>query len=297
MTSTNSARRIRAFTLVELLVVIAIIGVLIALLLPAVQQAREAARRLQCTNNMKQTGLALHNYHDTFLCFPYTYTNDSANWAVAILPQLESGNLEDLYDYDLAWDDGVNLDLATQMPKAYECPSNPSAGNVLSDNGFQTTDYSVLRNATDWDTKQSLFQGGAKKMRDITDGTTNTCMTYESAGRADWWVDGKVNPGRSGYSHEYGVSIATWTAPNNAGWMFPCSVEFNSAVDDVTTVYWTGNTVINVSNWYAAPYSFHPGGIQMGMADGSVRFIPETIPFDTLGALTSIGSGEIVGEF
>ncbi|MBA2116592.1 DUF1559 domain-containing protein [Bremerella alba] len=288
----------RAFTLVELLVVIAIIGVLIALLLPAVQQAREAARRIQCTNNIKQIGLAMHNYHDTFLSFPIARQSNSANWAVGILAMMEHGNLQEQYDYDLEWDEGTNLDLATEMPDAFVCPSNPSAGNILSDNGFETTDYSVVRSATNWEFTESLFQSsGPYKMRDITDGTSNTCMTYESVGRADWWVAGKRNPGRSGYNHDYGVSKDPWTSRQNAGWMFPCEVEMNAAGDDMTTVYWTGNRVLNVSNWFGAPYSFHPGGIQMGMADASVRFVPETVSLENVTAFTSINGGEILGEY
>ncbi len=289
----------RAFTLVELLVVIAIIGVLIALLLPAVQQAREAARRIQCTNNIKQVGLAMHNYHDTFLSFPITYQNDSANWAVAILAMMEHGNLQERYDYDLDWDEGTNLDLAAEMPEAFVCPSNPSAGNVLSGNGFETTDYSVLRNASNWEFTNSLFQSsGPYKMRDITDGTSNTCMTYESAGRADWWVEGKRNPGQSGYTHSYGTTRDGWTSRTNAGWMFTCEVDMNAAGNDMTAVYWsTGNRVFNVSNWFGAPYSFHPGGVQMGMADASVRFVPETVTYENIVAFTSINGGEILGEY
>ncbi|WP_164102094.1 DUF1559 domain-containing protein [Candidatus Laterigemmans baculatus] len=289
----------RGFTLVELLVVIAIIGMLVGLLLPAVQQAREAARRIQCTNNLKQIGLAMHNYHDVYTSFPSSRTADTAVWSVSILPQLEGGNLAELYDYDLDWNEGTNLDLKTLMPASYECPSNPSGGDVLSVNGFQTTDYAVLRNATAWDQHESLFQGNDfRRMRDITDGTSHTCMVYESAGRSDWYVNGRQNPGRSGYNHTYGTEKDPWTSSQNAGWMFACEVDLNAAGDDMTAVYWsTGNRVINVSNWFGAPYSFHPGGIQMGMADGSVRFVSETVSMDTIKALTSINGGEVLGAF
>ena len=295
----SSARARRGFTLVELLVVIAIIGILVGLLLPAVQAAREAARRMQCTNNLKQIGLAMHNYHDVYTSFPASRTADVAVWSVSILPQLEGGNLSELYDYDLDWDEGANVDLATQMPDVYTCASNPSADDLLSENGFQTTDYSVLRNATEWDKYESLFQGNkSHRMRDITDGTTSTCLVYESAGRSDWYVEGKRNPARSGYNHTFGTEEAPWTSPNNAGWMFACAVDFNESGDDMTAVYWsTGNRVINVSNWFGAPYSFHPGGIQMGMADGSVRFVSENVSMDTIKALTSINGGEVLGDF
>src|SRR4029079_8754703 len=105
MSSVRFARR-RGFTLVELLVVIAIIGVLVALLLPAVQAAREPARRSQCPNNLKQMGIALHNYHDTFLVFPFGWSGRGAGWATMILPQIEQKNLWDTLGFNESnnWD-------------------------------------------------------------------------------------------------------------------------------------------------------------------------------------------------
>ena len=109
-------RTARAFTLVELLVVIAIIGILVALLLPAIQTAREAARRTQCSNNLKQMGLAAHNYHDTFNCFPPGAITDGPccgaksriNWAIALLPYMEQSTLYDDYDHDANNEDPSN---------------------------------------------------------------------------------------------------------------------------------------------------------------------------------------------
>ncbi|TWT73229.1 DUF1559 domain-containing protein [Allorhodopirellula solitaria] len=294
-----AAPRRLAFTLVELLVVIAIIGVLVGLLLPAVQSAREAARRMQCSNSMRQVSLAMHNYHDVYKKFPSSQTNDVAVWSVSILPQLEAGNVADLYDYALDWDEGENLELATQMPTVYQCASNPSADDTLSANGFQTTDYSVLRNASDWDKYESLFERNKfRSMRDIIDGTSSTCMIYESAGRSDWWVKGRRNPLSPSYSHTWGTEKPPWTSSGNAGWMFACAVDMSPSGGEMSAVYWSaGNQVVNVSNWFGGPYSFHTGGVQMGMADGSVRFITESIAFDTLKAMTSINGGEVVGEF
>ncbi len=93
--------RAKGFTLVELLVVVAIIGILISLLLPAVQAAREAARRSQCANNLKQIGIGLHNYHDTFKKFPYGWGNRGTGWSLHILPFIELGNISDTIDSDI----------------------------------------------------------------------------------------------------------------------------------------------------------------------------------------------------
>src|ERR1700676_3675353 len=121
----------RGFTLIELLVVIAIIAVLIALLLPAVQAAREAARRAQCVNNLKQIGLAMHNYHSTYDCFPPAVTADDQgrpllSWRVLILPYLEEAPLYAQFHLDEPWDSPHNLPLASKMPRVYTCPSDPT---------------------------------------------------------------------------------------------------------------------------------------------------------------------------
>jgi len=138
-------RRRRAFTLIELLVVIAIIAILIALLLPAVQQAREAARRTQCRNNLKQIGLAMHNYHETFGQFPQTfiaglYTNGAVTsplimqpWSAAILPFLDQGPLADKIDADGGLVAYTNAPGASQVTlPVYICPSAPQVGNTLA---------------------------------------------------------------------------------------------------------------------------------------------------------------------
>ena len=127
--SRASFRRNRfAFTLIELLVVIAIIAILIALLLPAVQQAREAARRTQCKNNLHQLGLALHNYHDEYQCFPPAYTVDPDgkplhSWRTLILPYLEHGPLYATIDLSKPWDDPANKAAYATNIQAYRCPS------------------------------------------------------------------------------------------------------------------------------------------------------------------------------
>ena len=158
MKFSSRTRRTRAFTLIELLVVIAIIAVLIALPLPAVQQAREAARRTQCKNNLKQLGLALHGYHDTNLRFPAAMywsnfpggglvnpTNSGGinqmgpSWMVAILPQIEQGPLFQTTNFSAAISDNTNANIVKQQIPGYLCPSDPyaNAGNKLTRFGNQ----------------------------------------------------------------------------------------------------------------------------------------------------------------
>ncbi|NNJ24070.1 DUF1559 domain-containing protein [Alienimonas chondri] len=297
--STRPRRPARAgFTLIELLVVIAVIAILVSLLLPAVQQAREAARKMQCGNNLKQIGLAMHNYHGTYRYFPLTWTDNTANWAVAILPQTDEGNVADLYDYSLPWDDPANEPLKELMPTTYSCPSNPSGGQLLSDNGWQTTDYSVLRNASDWANHDSLFDGSPHRIADVIDGTTNTCMIYESAGRSSLYVEDVENPTMNGADPPwaYGRSKDPWASDSNAGWWFTQAIVWNDP-GDFDVLWSTGDRVVNVANWFGAPYSFHAGGVNLGMADGSVQFLSENTSYDAISARSSINGREVVEGF
>ena len=219
------SRRRGGFTLIELLVVIAIIAILIALLLPAVQQAREAARRTQCKNNMKQIGLAMHNYHDVYLQFPLGApltvsgpgpldANFYSSAFTSILPYLDQANLQNLYDSLRPWE--AQTPMVARIPLSiYLCPS--STGNeiisfpqLLAIPSVQTGDtYGALQYALckgahgNWCENTNEIPASVKgmfdlnmktKFRDITDGTSNTLCVGEATSGGEWKVANNTTP-------------------------------------------------------------------------------------------------------
>jgi prepilin-type N-terminal cleavage/methylation domain-containing protein len=161
----------RAFSLIEVLVVLAIIGVLIAFFLPATQRARPAAQRTQCRNNLKQIGLALHNYHDQYGAFPPVYTVDSEgqplhSWRTLLLPYLDQAVLYERLDLSKPWNDPVNAEAFKTTVPVYQCPSSREPR--------PKTTYLAIR------TDNSVWQtSGEVTLKDITDGTSNTLFVVE----------------------------------------------------------------------------------------------------------------------
>ncbi|MCC9606195.1 DUF1559 domain-containing protein [Blastopirellula sp. JC732] len=317
--STPRTNRYAGFTLVELLVVIAIIGVLIALLLPAVQQAREAARRMQCTNNLKQIGLALHNYHDTFGKFPCYEYLDLNNWAgyeyksgwvSNILPYLEEGNLQGQYDFDYTWMHANNANVVTRRLPAFECPSTPGGTGLIDTDNFAaeytsinstvkgwSADYAgnsgqratlLLPNLQTADGRKGFFVRAypvrPQGFRDITDGTTHTIAVWESAGRDKVYLFGSL------WTETDGTPIKV--SPDNCAWASGNSYFMQSWSRDGTAN--AGSYVVNATNKNSQPYSFHPGGVNVLAVDGSVHFVAETIKSLTYLALVTPAQGEVI---
>ena len=331
----NSRTR-TGFTLVELLVVIAIIGILIALLLPAVQAAREAARRAQCSNNLKQIGLALHNYHDAHKVFPASAMNPGAQgtskvhptWGqmvppggvrnvtgyISILPYIEQQSIYDMIDFSRAVGmtdaDGIGGGDYQQAATnhrlaAFECPSEPGHMNPHTNTGqpyavqnawranygfvSHRVDYQLTHNNSDGRAsgsgiivpyskivtdEKSIFGGfnGAAKIADIKDGTSNTIALAETKMRK---TSNNYGPYWNMYAHthqicpRYGINLN----------------------------YVDANGVVSKYQYAWRVGSYHPGGAQVALADGSVRFLSETVPIATVMAITSMNGGEVVSDY
>ncbi|MFO0877533.1 MAG: DUF1559 domain-containing protein [Gemmataceae bacterium] len=322
----------RAFTLIELLVVIAIIAILIGLLLPAVQKVREAAARMQCSNNLKQMGLALHNYEGVYGYFPPALVN-SGRWNgntatlsyypsdgawyvynhsgfVFLLPFIEQENLFKQYDftgpaclsspygqpYRVAAVPANNVTVQSQKMKTYSCPSDRDPEIVVDATaGFyhrpNTARSNYLFSAggyTDYDSPLAMNNAAAgafghnskTKIADIQDGTSSTIAIGESVQR------------KEGTSTSFGPYWGSGTHTAVTGYTPSSSALFN------INARYTSTCTLGPRCVYAWVYSsFHSGGANFVMCDGSVRFIAESIAYPTFYALNTKAAGETISNY
>ncbi len=320
-----SQQRVRprsGFTLIELLVVIAIIAILIALLLPAVQQAREAARRTQCKNNFKQVALAIHNYHDTFNIFP-TSLHMGGNrpgcvwplgngaigqwyrfsWSAMILPQMEQASLYNNFNFSVNYHVAPNIDATgSNMHNAgatipfYLCPTDPQgdprcnrAGAITNSAGglddLGRTNMAAVADSVQWQCSTTNQGWGRTDGNGIMFNGSRTRMGDVVDGSSNTFLVGEVTGGRSGTFECYPWSVMNLSDTGNG---------INGAF----------TTPGGRADWRATPdmndagfSSYHTGGCHFAMGDGAIRFVSQNISSITLQALGSRQGGEIVGEF
>ena len=317
----------RAFTLIELLVVIAIIAILVALLLPAVQQAREAARRSSCKNNLKQLGLAMHNYHDVHKQFPPAAINLTQNpapencrhadwgatWILMALPFIEQGALYDQYNFEQVARNGNatsgNNQVTRRRLEAILCPSHPTNSSLLTQDftGFEKGNYGVNL-GSGYNLERDHFNDSNRrgpfsvvgmygaKFRDMTDGTSNCILISEivtGIGGGDdkgaWgWCSGPTFNGSSGCG---GNRILT---PNTT-LRTDCSHYASNNNSDNN--FNRRNNPDAAANGGVASRSYHTGGVQSTLGDGTVRFISENIDQTVWTNLLAIQDGNVLGEF
>jgi prepilin-type N-terminal cleavage/methylation domain-containing protein len=301
-----------AFTLIELLVVIAIIAVLIGLLVPAVQKVREAANRASCQNNLKQIGLGLNNYVSVQKGLPPSRTTGMGaaapwfpyqhSWSVALLPYIEQTSSFNLYNYRANWNDPSNYAAIRTYLKVFNCPTTPnqprvddtiaaapSAGDYHAVNaiknfvGSECFGYNQPSDPDDPRLVGAMRRDQITKITAITDGTSSTILVAEDAGRPQW------------YNANRQIFVPNPLPTNGqAGWADPNGAFSIDGSDPNGQV--PGSCSINCSN-NSEVYSFHFGGAHVVFVDGSVHFLPSSLPLCTLAALSTRAGGEVVGDY
>ena len=272
MSPPSSKTRPAGFSLIELLVVITIIGILISLLLPAVQAAREAARRISCSNNLRQIGIGLHGYHATHNCFPPGCSEPYGNliaWSAFLLPYIEQNNLHDLFHFDKKFSDVENSKATHHVIATYLCPStsrldpgragNVTVGGSASDHpdGMGCTDYGGMYG---WSNPQGAKSKPGVMVYDrvisiaqIPDGTSCTIIVAEDTGRG-WEKNGEWANGQNIFDQSGPINLMQ----DNEMW------------------------------------SDHSGGVNAAFCDGAAHFLSELLDVGVVEALCSRKGEEII---
>jgi prepilin-type processing-associated H-X9-DG protein/prepilin-type N-terminal cleavage/methylation domain-containing protein len=321
-----------AFTLVELLVVIAVIGILISLLLPAVQAAREAARRMQCTSNLKQLSLAILNYESTHRVLPAAGIIDSPtslfesrtgkmfSWAVLILPQLDQAALHDRFDFDVTVLQQPS-DPQAEFPASMLCPSDQALGRYLVDaeltagKRFAKCNYAAYVGPFHTD-NQNEFPGAivgvGQKLSAITDGTSSTLMLAEIRARSQeqdqrgaWalpWTGASLlafdmhhKPNATTPYEPYAYTFGLAQRPNTQG---PTPDMIYNCVDQAGAQL----DRMPCATWgpgryfflSASPRGFHPGGVNVAFVDGHVAFLPDDVNEIAMAYLVSANDTHVI---
>ena len=291
-----STQRKRGFTLIELLVVIAIIAILIGLLLPAVQKVREAAARMSCSNNLKQLGLAMHNYQSSYGYLPTSGEGNNAtktgtdfdleSFYTQILPYVEQGNVYQMMDHSVNYDATPNNQLAAKTRiKTFLCPSNPF--DTPDAEGYGPVDYMPVaycnidpvtgaQGSTRSDGFLTIYkykQGKGSTVQGAMDGSSNTIAIIEDVGK-----NGQIN---GGFSPKYTTHrIYAWADPDNgngvsgppAGTIRPINNNSSPTGGGTICPWSTNNCGPNDE-----PFGFHTGGVMAVFGDGSVRFVRDSL--------------------
>lgn len=312
--------RRHAFTLIELLVVIAIIAILVALLVPAVQKVREAAARTQCINNLKQMGLALHNYESSYKTFPAGSSGPASTatppppyrhgWVAFTLPWIDQENVFRAYDMNSSWYDPPNAAVIQIPLKVYHCPSAEFGRTATS----RSSVYGV-RTAAAWDyanvnvssyapgysgTANADRRKGVMNDREastiplITDGLSNTLMVSECANRPQLWVRGQLRTDILAETSNSPVGNVGPGEVTGGVWAeHQKTVSVGGATPDGLKTIGGGPCAINCTNDWEI-YSMHSGGANGLFADGTVRFLGASMSIEMLAALCSRAGNETV---
>jgi prepilin-type N-terminal cleavage/methylation domain-containing protein/prepilin-type processing-associated H-X9-DG protein len=304
----------RGFTLIELLVVIAIIAILIGLLLPAVQKVREAAARVQCQNNLKQIGLAIHNYESSNRKLPPSdvrIAGSHKSWVVYILPYIEQNAIAQKYSFDKDWYNPANQPLVGAKLKIMQCPTAPIRDIIITDPTGTTFPAGISDYAAHVSVEPDLYttgilplgQSGAgmfswlripdrppdsakTQFEDCADGLSNSLMISEMAGRPQDWKGGVRQPMDQTIVPPRARGI--WSASVASVSLQPIGHSFDGKVQP-------GPCAVNCNNDRGV-YGFHPGLANVCLGDGSVRSLNKNLNIFVFYALSTVQGGEVINS-